>query len=452
MTDQAVAPSPRKRVLMIASAFPPTGGPGVQRSAKFAKYLPQCGWGPVVVAANGDADLPRDESLLADLPAGLPVHRLTGCDPRPALRALRRSAGPLAGKLAWRGERLINRLLAGMYPDRLVCWALRAFPRCRRLIDAHDVAVIYSTYSPASNHLLGWWLHAATGLPWVADFRDLWTDDYGYAPASRWRYWLDRALESAVLARADAVIAVSPGQRDLLAARVPQASAKFVTITNGFDASDLGPLPIPNEAPPPPPREGAFTLTFTGSFLSDRVSNELIGGLAGFSRWCESQGSAFTLRIVGTIAANLHQRLAESNVKVATTGYLPHAAAVAEMRAADALLLIVPEGRNAGTLIPGKLFEYLASARPIVLVAPRGPCDAADILAASNAGIRAAHSASDIEGALASLCPVRPTAASRHDRKAAATAPYTRRSLTRQLARLLDQVHTRQLQPQPPTP
>jgi glycosyltransferase involved in cell wall biosynthesis len=276
MTDQAVAPSPRKRVLMIASAFPPTGGPGVQRSAKFAKYLPQCGWGPVVVAANGDADLPRDESLLADLPADLPVHRLTGCDPRPALRALRRSAGPLAGKLAWRGERLINRLLAGMYPDRLVCWALRAFPRCRRLIDAHDVAVIYSTYSPASNHLLGWWLHAATGLPWVADFRDLWTDDYGYAPASRWRYWLDRALESAVLARADAVIAVSPGQRDLLAARVPQASAKFVTITNGFDASDLGPLPIPNEAPPPPPREGAFTLTFTGSFLSDRVSNELI--------------------------------------------------------------------------------------------------------------------------------------------------------------------------------
>jgi glycosyltransferase involved in cell wall biosynthesis len=264
MTDQAVAPSPRKRVLMIASAFPPTGGPGVQRSAKFAKYLPQCGWDPVVISANGDADLPRDESLLADLPAGLPVHRLTGCDPRPALRALRRSAGPLAGKLAWRGERLINRLLAGMYPDRLVCWALRAFPRCRRLIDAHDVAVIYSTYSPASNHLLGWWLHAATGLPWVADFRDLWTDDYGYAPASRWRYWLDRALESAVLARADAVIAVSPGQRDLLAARVPQASAKFVTITNGFDASDLGPLPIPNEAPPPPPREGAFTLTFTG--------------------------------------------------------------------------------------------------------------------------------------------------------------------------------------------
>jgi hypothetical protein len=174
--------------------------------------------------------------------------------------------------------------------------------------------------------------------------------------------------------------------------------------------------------------------------------------LAGFSRWCASQGSAFTLRIVGTIAANLHQRLAESNVKVATTGYLPHAAAVAEMRAADALLLIVPEGRNAGTLIPGKLFEYLASARPIVLVAPRGPCDAADILAASNAGIRAAHSASDIERALASLCPVRPTAASRHDRQVAATAPYTRRSLTRQLARLLDQVHTRQLQPQPPTP
>ena len=119
-----------RRVLMIAQAFPPTGGPGVQRSAKFAKYLPGCGWEPVVWSADHVDQLPYDESLLADLPADLHHFTRPAWSYTAAHRRLTRLLGTLGGRrllgtaawqgLDWRLLRLLRRLSVGMVARRPV--------------------------------------------------------------------------------------------------------------------------------------------------------------------------------------------------------------------------------------------------------------------------------------------------------------------------------------------
>jgi len=375
--DGGADSQPSRRVLMISCAFPPTGGPGVQRSAKFAKYLPACGWQPVVWAAERMPDLPHDPTLLSDLPRDLCVRRVRIHDPRARLRDWREHRG---WRWAWYAERFWTRMLHHMLPDPMVHWAIRSYRACRRLIDDEGIDALYSTYSPASNHLLAWWLHGVTGLPWVADFRDLWTDDYGYPYSRGLRRHVDRALERAFIRAADAVVAVTDGQRALLSRHDPVHANKFVTIANGVDLADFARvngtaarrrLHGPNDR---------FVLTFTGWFLSDRVSSGLIEGITRMGAWAREQNGTFVLRIVGRVADDMRRRFEMAGVTIETPGYVPHAEAIAEQLAADVLLLLVPEGPNGATLITGKIFEYLASTRPILLVAPPGPCEAASLL------------------------------------------------------------------------
>jgi glycosyltransferase involved in cell wall biosynthesis len=391
----------RRRVLMISCAFPPTGGPGVQRSAKFAKYLPACGWQPVVWAAEHMPDLPRDQTLLADLPDDLRIGRLRVRDPRARFREWRQREA-VRRQFAWRAERIWNRLLHCMWPDPMACWAVRSYRACRRLIDAEGIDAIYSTYSPASNHLLAWWLQRATGLPWIADFRDLWTDDYGY-PYGRLRRRLDRALERAFIRSADAVVAVSAGQRDVLRCHDIGKPDKFHTITNGVDLADLAALDRRTVRGRLHGPDDRFVLTFTGWFLSDRVSGGLIEGLARAGAWVKTQGGVVVLRIVGQIADGLRRQFVEAGVCVETPGYLPHDEAIAHQAAADVLLLLVPDSPNGATLIPGKTFEYLASGRPILLVGPTEDGAAAQLLMRCATGTFARTNADSVFDALSAL-------------------------------------------------
>jgi glycosyltransferase involved in cell wall biosynthesis len=376
----AVEGGTRRRVLMIAQAFPPTGGPGVQRSAKFAKYLPACGWEPVVWSADHVDQLPYDESLLADLPADL--HRFT----RPAWsdtaahRQLTRLLGTLGGRrllgtaawqgLDWRLLRLLRRLSVGMVPDDQWPWVLRSAVPLLGLVRREAIDAVYSTYSPVANHLLGWLVQRVTGLPWVADFRDLWTDDYAYARRSPWRRRIESRLERALLRRANAVVAVTPSQTRILGRHVPEQPEKFVCITNGVDTDDfagIDPRQARRALHGPAER---FVLTFAGWFLSDRVDAGLVDGLGRFARWARAQSGSFEFRVVGAISEDMSRRFVDAGVPLTATGYLPHDEAIGQMLAADVLLLPAPAGANAETLMPGKAFEYLAAGRPILLVGP----------------------------------------------------------------------------------
>ncbi len=144
-----------RRVLMVAYHFPPMrGSSGVQRTLKFAQYLPQSGWQPLVLSAHKRAyDNPGDDQL-ADIPADVPVRRAFALDSGRHLAVRGRYAGFLA------------------LPDRWVSWCLGAIPAGLALARRHRPQVIWSTYPIATAHLIGLALHKMTGLPWVADMRD----------------------------------------------------------------------------------------------------------------------------------------------------------------------------------------------------------------------------------------------------------------------------------------
>lgn len=358
---------------MICCGFPPTGGPGVQRSVKFAKYLPRHGWMPTVWAAGPLAGLPRDHSLLEGLPLSVSVHTQTSGLAGPAIRhSIRRTAargGALArltGGLAWRFDSWIG---GELFPDEYVTWARRSLDPLIRLVRQEHIDVIYSTFSPASNHWLALMIKRQTGLPWVADFRDLWTDDYRYVEASRVRREAHRRLEQTILQTADAVVGVTTRQTEILSSHVSQPADRFTTITNGFDPEDFN-----GSATSGANCGNDFVMAHVGRFDKWRACDSWFAGLKRFARELGDERHRFVLRLVGHAGESVRQRVINAGVRYECTGYVSHGDAIRTMLDASALLLAVPDGPNADSVIPAKLFEYLASSRPILVVGPAGGC------------------------------------------------------------------------------
>ena len=383
---EPVTPAPR--VLLVSYYYPPSGGSGVQRALKMSRYLPDFGWDVTVLTVDpAHAAYPDvDPSMLADVPAGVAVERTRAWDPYAAYARLlgkpkadavgvgfANAGGAASGK-----ERLARWLRANVFlPDARVGWVPYALRRARALHAAHPFDVVLTTAPPMSLHLIGLRFASATGVPWVADFRDPWTDVYFLRdlPRTSLAVGLDRALEAAVLRRATRAVAVSASLARLLGGKVGRA---VDVIPNGFDEADF-----PDSVPAPRPE--AFTLAYVGNFLGQQDPAALWRALARLR--ASGDLPALRLRLVGNVdpavAASIDaHRLGPVTERVP---YVPHADAVAEMRAASVLLLAINRVEGAEAIVTGKLFEYVASGRPVLGVGPaRG--DAAAFLRETGAG------------------------------------------------------------------
>lgn len=428
-----------RKVLLISYAFPPSGGSGVQRPAKFAKFLPRFGWKPIVWSADRIDGLPRDESLSGDLPPQVSVYaRPTG-----GVQAMRRTlrgfigaheqqggsamAAQFAAAIDWR----LNAWCAShLVPDDGVSWARRSIRPLLDVVRREGVELIFSTYSPASNHLLAMELQKRTGLPWVAEFRDLWLDDGRYqAPSARVRAAHER-LQKETLQRANAVIGVTPSQTRILEAHVPEHGSKFHTITNGFDPEDFRAAVRRHR------RGDRFILAHVGRFDLARTQGgggEFFTALGRFAEQLGPDRERFLLRIIGHTNATSRQRLQAASLPCEFLDYVQHGEAIRAMCAADALLLMVPDGRNGETILCGKLFEYLAAGRPILVIGPRGgECER--VVGECAAGVCAGFVADEVSGALQEIYDAwnagRPLRGCAEEN----LTPYSRIELTRSLA------------------
>jgi glycosyltransferase involved in cell wall biosynthesis len=436
---------------MICAAFPPTGGAGVQRSAKFAKYLPQFGWRPIVWTCGPLADLPQDDSLLCDLPEVLDVRTHSFGDAGGWLTGTRRLAentlglldlnGDFRRSVQWRVDRATRGIVSQLVPDLLALWALTSLHKLRRVIVRERVDVIYSTFSPASNHLLGWLLKRATRRPWVSDYRDLWTEDcwYPFAAGPQWRRAADRYLERRFLEDADVVIGVSEPQTRILATRVLGRERKFRTIPNGFDPDDFERAQIDRDSAPEvgtPVGVRKFVLAHVGRFSWERVRPEMIEGFRRFVRGLNDERDRFELRIVGWMSPELGSKLDAADVRYVTRGQVPHHQAISEMMRADALLLQYPDERNADTAISGKLFEYFAANRPVLMIGPRSSVTR-QLVESFKAGLGADPDANSVCAALGELWRQWQAGALQSHCDPRRLHRCTRRNLTGELAALL---------------
>jgi glycosyltransferase involved in cell wall biosynthesis len=333
----------RLRVLVLAYYFPPVGGAGVQRTLKFVKYLAQFGWDATVVSTRSHSSRVRDRSLLADVP--------------PTTRVRRTATLPLARYLGFGLHRLrLVRLSAYvLWPDGGLGWVPFAFLATLRAVRRDRPDVLLSTSAPYGSHLVALFVARLTSLPWVADFRDEWTANPHLADQPRPLAWLSGRAERAITNAATKVV-VAAGYFRLCG--LAQDEPRRIVIVNGVDDADF-----PGDSAPGPPAD-RFVLSHVGTLYALQDPSLALRVVAGLTARGAMAADSVEVRLVGNvwIPDFTHPR----GLRVETTGYVEHLRAVAEMRAATVLLLYVP----AASLAPsGKLFEYLASGRPVLCLA-----------------------------------------------------------------------------------
>lgn len=357
-----------RRVLIVSFFFPPSNVVGAVRASKLAKYLPAHDWEPTVLTV--DRFLSRPDTLALEAPAPHIV-RARFADPVGALLARRRDGGrpaaaaPSASRaLGLRGRvTKLARSLPGItsvhVPDRAMPWYAPAVVAGLAALRETPFDAILSTAPPPTAHLVAATLSGLTRVPWVADYRDLWSGNPSTAQGPAWRL-LELELERRVLQRAHTLVTVSEPLSEALT-RLHGKPTRVVT--NGFDAAEGA---VPDLA-----TEDRFTLTYTGSIYADWHNPEPL--LAGIAQLRDRRGltpAELQVRFYGSEHEMLPPLLARYDVAefVKLHGLVPRAEAVARQRVADALLVL---GWNASTdqgMLTLKALEYLGASRPILLV------------------------------------------------------------------------------------
>lgn len=349
------------RVLIIAWYFPPVGGPGVQRTLKFCKYLPREGW-EITVIGGIDPGEHQDPALASEIPSGVIVQRFGRPDTR--WRRLRtwlfaRRLGPIGlGRLGhWIG-------LFKDFPDTMREWADAVVEVAVTAHQRQPFNVIYTSSYPYSVHLAGAALKQRLGLPWVADLRDPWAENelmLGHLP--RWMRARHARAERRMIETSDAVICAHPGHAARLRDLYGLSPSRCLAITNGYDPEDYRDFPEPTPIGP----DGVVRLVHTGSFYGAYSPAPLLRALVEAWRPLPAGIQVLELRLVGGDGDVIFPDL--PGLRVVVRPRVSHAEALQEQAAAHFLLCVFD--RTAGvTHLPGKLFEYLASGRPILGILP----------------------------------------------------------------------------------
>jgi glycosyltransferase involved in cell wall biosynthesis len=375
------ASTQRQRVLIVAYAFPPTGGVGVQRVTKFVKYLPRFGWDVSVLTPSNPSVPLLDSSWSADVPADALICRARTFEPPYAVKDLISGArGARDARAAWMpsGARHVLRGIASrvLQPDPQVLWFPAAVREGRRLLHSVPHAAILATAPPFSCLLIGAALQRASGLPLVLDYRDEWDlasrfqENKRFGPVVR---RLNRSIERRIVRRACAILATTDASARSLEAIRDRAGGQALVrrIRNGFDPDDFARTgPVPGAEP-----RSRYRVTYTGTLWNLASVRPLVEAIDRLGRQAPGLAARLEVVLAGRRTADqeaLLARLSGLPVEVVRHPYLPHAAIVDLMRAADLLCLLKTTVPGAERSVNAKVFEYMAARRPILAIAPRG--------------------------------------------------------------------------------
>ena len=379
-----------KRVLIITYYWPPSGGSGVQRWLKMSKYLPENGWGPVIYTTK-NAEYPIvDSSLEKDVAPDLEVIRRPIFEPYDYYKkflGIKKEETVKMGfieekekKHGWKES--ISLWIRGnlFIPDARCWWVKPSVRYLKSYLKEHPVDAIISTGPPHSMHLIAMKLKEELGIPWIADFRDPWTeiDYYDDLHLTRWADRKHHRLEREVLEKADKVVTVAPDGAKRLG-RLGNRNVR--TIYNGFDRDD--------DAQTPVSISDTFTLTYLGVLSKIQNPEQFWQVLGELVKEDEEFSKKLKIKLIGQIDNSVIRSIEEQGLSgyVALSPYVPHDQ-VSEVHRSSTLLLLflMPDSEpRAKGLLTGKLFEYMASGRPILCIGPEDG-DAAHILKETHTG------------------------------------------------------------------
>ena len=369
---------------MISYYWPPAGGPGVQRILKFAKYLPEFGWEPIILTVNSGEYQAHDNSLNKDIRSDQKVYKTAAFGLYSLFKLIAGKNEIATHQLSSSTEEsLFSRLsrwvrLNLILPDGRIGWFPFAVRKGREIIAKNNIDLIFTSGPPHSVHLIGRKLAKQSSLPWVADFRDPWSERFYYEENKRSVLAdnIELAMEKSVLNNSTAITAASPGFIDLLLAKCDNTEKGHV-ITNGYDQDDF--IEITERAD-----SQLTTILHIGNLSNSQLPLSLLKVLQEKK---DHSPDKFLLKLIGSVHPNIQRSVTEYGLDdlVEYGPYLQHDLAVQEMQQADFLLTVVPDTANNTGIIPGKIFEYLKSGTAIILIGPPD-CDAANIITAAGSG------------------------------------------------------------------
>ena len=419
------------KILIITYYWPPAGGPGVQRWLKFVKYLPEFGFQPIVYIPENPSYPIIDENLLSEVNDQSIILRNKITEPYQWASFLSKnkttkiSSGIIPNK---KKQTFLDQLLLWIRGnDARFLWVKPSVKYLEKYILENEITSIITSGPPHSLHLIGLELKQKLKVKWIADFRDPWTT-IGYHKAlklSEFATNKHKQLEYEVLNSADLILVTSPSTR----AEFKQITSKPIeVITNGYDVEKIGNQVLDKK----------FTLSHIGSFLSERNPRILWESISELIRENPLFASHFQLKLIGAVSQEVLDSIALFQLQnyLNYIGYVSHDEAIIHQKKSQVLLLIEINSEDTKSIIPGKLFEYMVSERPIIGIGPIGS-DFAEIILDTNTGVFTNYSEKEklknyianyfslfLEGNLKS--------------NAVGLQKYSRRNLTEKLAILLN--------------
>lgn len=373
-----------KKVLIIAYYWPPAGGPGVQRWLKFVTYLRDFGVEPIIYIPENPTYPIVDDSLVDEIPKGITVLKQPINEPykiaqkfsKGSSKTISKGIIPKKEKQSFT-ERFLLFVRGNLFiPDARKNWIKPSVNYLKNYISKHNIDTIITTGPPHSLHLIGLQLKSEIDLRWIADFRDPWTT-IGYhkklklLPFAKLKH---KRLEKETLLLADDIIVTSFITKQQFETMTPQPIS---VITNGYDYKVVDIEPLSNR----------FSIAHIGSLLSERNPEVLWRVLADLSRENNTFKSLLQIDFVGTVSKDILLKLEAHNLTqfLNLKGYVSHEEAIKYQRTSQVLLMVEIDSEDTKCIIPGKLFEYMVSGRPIVALGPKNS-DVEQLLAETNTG------------------------------------------------------------------
>lgn len=355
-----------RTVLMISYYFPPYDSTAAVEALKFASFLPEFGWDPIVVTARNDfpPTLASTDSIevyrTKQLDLNAPLKRLAG-QKRVSVAGYTTPPDTMLGRLMSIGGRLYRQSIN--FPDGQIGWYPYAIREARRVIRSVSVCAVVSSAYPVTNHLVAQKVAGEARVPWIADFRDLWTDNHHFRRTRILRR-VEERLESKIVRRA-AHLSVPSGE---WAALLHERFGKPVSvIPNAFD---------PKDYPVPPPPDDRFTLTYTGVFYpSKQDPAPLFEAIAELKRRGLIKPEDFRFRLVGRYVEQLMplvEKLGISDLTMVGPS-IAHQEALRLQLGSTALVFLSWAPESGGGWYSAKIYEYLGARRPVLVVGTEGP-------------------------------------------------------------------------------
>lgn len=374
----------RKKALIITYYWPPAGGPGVQRWLKFVKYLPDFNIEPIVFVPKNPNYALIDESLSKEVSTNLKVLKLPIKEPYKLARFFsKRKSNTISKGIISEAENqsLVEKIMLYVrgnffIPDARKNWVSPSVKYLLDYISKENITAVITTGPPHSLHLIGMQLKDKLGVRWIADFRDPWTT-IGYhkkLKLNKRSQKKHRFLERNVLNTADQVIVTSSVTKQEFS---KLTSKPIEVITNGYDYEAVEQVYL----------DSKFSLAHIGSLLSKRNPEVLWKVLRDIVNENQEFSEDFQLNFAGAVSDDVTKSLNRFNLSdyVNNVGYISHKEAIKFQRKSQMLLLIEIDSEETKSIIPGKLFEYMVSNRPIVAIGPKGS-DVEKIIKETNTG------------------------------------------------------------------